>query len=88
MSMLMYNAFFGFTGLVGELDILDENTSTQGVAYDYRSLMHPVTYAFGNGRTITIVPVKFSGRVSKRVYPSDSDTLHIKILYCEGNTYN
>ena len=76
-----------FPGLVGEFDILDENTSTQGVAYDYRSVMHPDFHEFGQDWKETIVPLKLNGSIYDAKHPSTLDILHINIMYCEGNKY-
>ena len=76
-----------FTDLVGEFDILDEDTSTQGVAYDYSSVMHPGVNEFGKKGKETIAPLKSTGRSYGPKYPSTLDILHIGIMYCEGNYY-
>ena len=81
-------SFHGFTGLAGEFDILDDNTSTQGMPYEYRSIMHPTVCSFGKGRNKqTIVPLNIRGTCSDTGYPTVLDVLHINILYCEGNIY-
>ena len=84
--MLAY-VLLGFKGLVEEFDIVDEDTSTQGVEYDYRSIMHPRVFAFGKRRTKTIVPINYTGPVANTAYPTGLDILHINIMYCEGNIY-
>ena len=85
-NIRVYIKFVCFTGLERAFAILDENTSTQGVAYDYRSLMHLGPYAFAKGTDETIVPLKVTDRYSNRISPTFLDILHIKILYCQGNT--
>ena len=82
MFMLTWN-LIAFTGLVGEFDILVENISTQGMAYEYKSIMHPGMYAFAKGRHKT-VQLKFPGRFYQSNFPTDLDIFHINILYCEG----
>ena len=77
-----------FTGLVEEFNILDKNTSTQGVAYDYWSIMHPGVLAFAKGKCNTIVPLKFTGNISVTTHPTLLDIFHVNILYCEGNEYD
>ena len=77
-----------FTGLVGEFDILVENISTQGMAYDYKSVMHPGLYAFAKGKHKTIVPLNSTGHLYRERYPTALDIFHIKIMYCEGNRYS
>ena len=81
---------FGFIGLISEFDILDENTSTQGLPYDYKSVMHPNMFAFGGGSSKTIVPLMAIGRLSIGPYPTAVDMLHLNFLYCGGicNSYN
>lgn len=60
------------------------NSSTQGLPYQYQSLMHfsldeysKYYYKF----TITPIPIPFS---TGSLYPTNLDYLHIKLLYCEG----
>ena len=76
-----------FTGLVGEFDILHENTSTQGVAYDYKSVMHLNAFAFAKGTNETMLPLKSDCPLYDTILPSSLDILHANILYCEGNEY-
>ena len=76
-----------FTGRVGEFDILDENTSTQGVAYDYRSVMHPTVVAFAKYRHKSIVLLNFTGPFYGPKYPTSLDIFHVNIMYCKGNEY-
>ena len=77
-----------FTGLVDEFDILLENVSTQRMAYEYKSVMHPGLYAFAKGyRQKTIKPLNLTGRFYLSNYPTALDIFHINIMYCEGNKY-
>ena len=76
-----------FTGQVREFDILDENTSTQGVEYDYKSVMHLGVFAFSMGNLETIVPLKSPYPFYGTKYPSALDIFHVNILYCEGNKH-
>ena len=80
------SAFIDITGLVGEFNILDENTSTQGLPYDHMSIMHPGIYAFAQGKTKTIVPLNsvHSCSTGTYMYPTTLDFFHINIMYCEG----
>ena len=85
--MFLNDVFIGFTGLVGEFDILDKNTSTQGLAYDHQSVMHLGLSAFAKLNTRSMIPFEYSCHVSYRAYPTPLDILHTNILYCEGNVY-
>ena len=90
LSLCYLNAYIAFTGLVGEFCILDENTSTQEMPYDYKSVMHLGTHVFTKGRDKTIVPLKAIGHLSIGPYPTTLDIIHINMLYCQGkcNAYN
>ena len=77
--------FIGFTGLEEKFDIIDENTSTQAIPYDYKSVMHPRLNAFAKRRTNTIVPLMYSGHISQTAYPTAFDILHLNTMYCGGN---
>ena len=66
---------------------MDENTSTQGVAYDYLSVMHPTSFAFSKGRYKTIVPLNFTGHLSGAQHHSARDIFHLNIMFCKGNEY-
>ena len=70
--------------MVGEFDILDENTSTQGLPYDHMSVMHPDTYVFAKGTNKTIFPLNSVRRCSVGAYPTPLDIFHLNIMYCEG----
>ena len=76
-----------FTGLVKEFDILHENTTIQGVKYDYRSVMHLGVFAFSMGNLQTIVPLKSPYPFYGTKYPTALDIFHVNILYCAGNEY-
>ena len=80
-----FTILIGFTALVGEFDILDKNTSTQGVAYDYKSVMHPCLSEFGKYKKKTIVPLNLTRPFYSARHPSTLDIFHIRITYCEGN---
>ena len=77
-----------FPGLVREFDIVDENTSTQAIPYDYKSVMHPSFNAFAIRGTKTILPLKYGVHVSHSSYPTELDLLHINNMYCGGNTHH
>ena len=65
-------------------DKLSENkSSTQGVSYDYDSVMHYSQYAFsnGNGRTIITNDPEFQDVIGQRLEMSSSDVLKLNRLY-------
>lgn len=62
-------------------------STTQGVPYDYDSVMHYSSHAFSTNDQATITPrdesVKLS-RLGQREGFSHNDVLHVKALYCPG----
>ena len=86
LCLCLHNSFIDFAGMVKEFDIVDENTSTQGIPYEYSSVMHPGYFAFAKRKISTIVPLKIKGHMSCNAYPTAHDLLHLKIMYCAGNT--
>ena len=86
LCLCLHNVSLALTGLVREFDILDDNTSTQGMPFDYQSVMHIGFLASAKRRTRTIVPLKISGHISITTYPTALDMFHLKIMYCAGNT--
>ena len=80
-----------YTGFEWQFDTLDgENVSTQGVPYDYHSIMHFSSRAFAKSTFVkTIEPLNFRDAFGKASYPTFLDTLHLNFLYCEGmHMYN
>ena len=74
-----------FTGLEWQFDILDENiASTQGIPYDYKSVMHLGYTAFAKSREKTILPLKYNDRLTHVTTPTFLDFFHVNILYCGG----
>ena len=60
--------------------------TTQGVPYDYRSLMHYSAYAFTQNERPTIQPIDQSISLSdlgQRNGFSTNDLQHVNALYCE-----
>lgn len=61
--------------------------ATQGIPYQYKSIMHPKQYSYARADVPTIVPTRqFVGRLgsgdNKR--PTQFDYLHINLTYCKG----
>lgn len=83
----LLNVYIGFIGLVGEFDIIDKNTTTHGLPYDYQSVMQLGLYAFTSRKKRSMVALKSTGRASHTTYPSRLDILHVNIMYCGGNIY-
>ena len=63
------------------------NVDTQGLPYDYDSLMHYSIGSFGNGQGPTLWPRDKSvnwWRLGQRIGLSILDALHLNIKYCPG----
>ena len=67
-------------------------TSTQGLPYDYKSIMHYRCTAFRrkdfNG--FSIIPVNSSippDLLGSAIEPTEYDFLHINLMYCGGKSY-
>lgn len=61
--------------------------TTQGVPYDFDSLMHYDAYAFSINGKPTIIPIDSTidkTRLGQRDGFSINDLLHVKALYCPG----
>ena len=60
-----------------------ETTTTQGVPYDYWSVMHYGKDAFSNGNGLTIITKdpKFQDVIGQRLEVSPKDTLELNLLY-------
>ena len=75
---------FAFIGFEGEFGILKENVSTQGLKYDYQSVMHFNSRVFGMQTFSTIVCLKYPGCLGHPSHPTFHDFLHLKLTYCQG----
>ena len=69
-------------------DFTKENgLSTQGVPYDYASIMHYGEFTSSKNGQRTILPL---GNITQQVflgqsqYPTEYDYLHVNLLYCKG----
>ena len=63
--------------------------STQGISYDYNSIMHysQIAFSIGGGKK-TIVPVKETdATLGQRNSLSAKDIEHVKALYCSSGMY-
>ena len=65
---------------------MDENISTQGIQYDYKSIMHNRRTQFSKGKLPAIVTLKYRGRLGSSPHPSSLGILHLNILYCGGTS--
>ena len=63
---------------------MEENVSTQGIQYDYRSVMHLHFDAFAKKYLRSIVKLKRFGLLRSTHFPTVLDMLHLVILYCQG----
>jgi len=63
------------------------DTTNQGTKYDYNSVMHYGSTAFGNGRT-TIKRLKGTGALGQRNGLSTLDRISINKIYCNGENGN
>lgn len=77
--------YYLFTGFRRNFDAVnDDVSSTQGLSYDFDSIMHYDAYAFSANDYPTIEPVDSSvalNRLGQRLGLSDRDKEHIKMLY-------
>ena len=77
-----------FTGSHWMFEIIEENASVQGIAYDYQSIMHFRNQAFSRNNLNTIVLLKHRfQRSSNTRYPSTLDIRHLNVLYCGGTHF-
>ena len=68
-------------------DILDE-LITQGVPYDYYSIMHYEYFAASKNNLPTMLPLNPNIRpkdLGSASLPTEYDYLHINLLYCQGD---
>lgn len=76
-----------FTGVAGNfLKLSSSQVTTQGVPYDFSSIMHYSAYAFSRNGKPTILPKDKSislGTLGQRTRLSTKDLQHIKALYCD-----
>lgn len=74
-----------YKGTSGNFDKVSQSAATtQGITYDFRSIMHYDAYAFSSNGRPTIEPrntgVKLS-RIGQREGFTDLDLQHVNILY-------
>lgn len=60
--------------------------TSQGVPYDYHSIMHYCQNKYSANGMPTIIPLQ-EGATLDENSPSASDFLHINLLYCGGNVF-
>ena len=66
---------------------MDSEAGTQGVPYDYASIMHYDEFEGSKNGKRVIVPLGIipEGVILGQVeYPSEYDYLHVNLLYCKG----
>ena len=64
---------------------MQNETTDQGLPYDYGSIMHYSPTCFSIKGKPTFVPLKsFSKPISPKGNASSYDYLHINLLYCQG----
>ena len=78
---------FGLLGFEGLFDVEFTSTS-QGLPYDFSSIMHFRHSAFAYPNQSTLEPLSL--RIAKEDLGScaagtDFDFLHVNLLYCQGN---
>ena len=69
--------------------IVSHRHISQGIPYDYLSIMHYKAYAASKNRRLTIQPVNSSMSLEvlgSAPSPTSFDYLHINLAYCEGET--
>ena len=76
---------FIFADAFPEFVIVGGDATTQGVPYDYKSIMHFMETQFSvNGNaTLQLLTTK-EAHMGARDYPNHLDYFHITLLYCEG----
>lgn len=77
---------FPSTGVESNFDVISSAfATTQGVSYDFFSIMHYSAYAFSRNGQPTIVPLDSSrslNSLGQREGFSEGDLQHVKTLYC------
>ena len=71
---------------------INQLASTQGLPYDYKSIMHyPCTaYVRKDRGSFSIIPVNSSippRLLGSSIEPTEYDFLHINLVYCGGKCY-
>lgn len=86
MNPIAYNACSLSVGVESNFDVISSAfATTQGISYDFSSLMHYSAYAFSRNGRPTIVPLDSSlslDSLGQREDFSDGDLQHVKTLYC------
>ena len=79
-------SFLPFADALAEFDFAEQaTTTTQGVPYDYMSVMHFSKMQFSSNGNPTLEPkANKQIHVGGLVRPSTLDYFHIVLLYCEG----
>lgn len=83
----LHKVFAWFTGVEGNFEVVSTAfATTQGVEYDFSSLMHYDAYAFTRNGEPTIEPLDSSiplDSLGQRREFSTGDLKHVKTLYCD-----
>ena len=81
----LLGAVIAFTGFEQQFHIVKENASTQGIQYDYESVMQFHGTAFTKNNHRTIVRLNYVGDWRFPIqFPTLLDLHHLNILYCGG----
>lgn len=89
---MVYVLTVSLSGLESQFDITRLSyVTTQGIPYDFKSVMHYGAYAFSidRSRLPTIEPLDSSiplSELGQREGFSPSDIVHVNTLYCGGGT--
>ena len=82
------NIYYLLAGFQDNFKIVEDGeTSTQGMAYDFDSVMHYDAYAFSSNHRPTITPLDRTvrlGRLGQRRLLSSTDIAHLKAMYPKG----
>lgn len=86
--MVSYKDIGIFAGHKNHFNIWAD-TTTQGLPYDYRSIMHPDALRYSGDDQLTIVPS--TTNIPMQIMgtgigglPTPLDFMHINLFYCEG----
>ena len=86
MDPITYNTCSLSVGVESNFDVISSAfATTQGISYDFSSLMHYSAYAFSRNGRPTIVPLDSSlslDSLGQREDFSEGDLQHVKTLYC------
>ena len=68
-----------------EFDIVGHGATTQGIPYDYMSIMHftEAQFSVNGNATLQLLTTK-EAHMGGRHYPNYLDYFHVILLYCEG----